>query len=78
MRLNGGRTGVPEKDGQIIYGRPTTTLGSRRPHFRNFMAAGRPVPKHAERQERRTMTLDELRRLVETGRSAADADVAAS
>jgi hypothetical protein len=34
-------------------------------HFRDFLAAGRPAPKHPEKQEQGRMTLDELRRLVE-------------
>ncbi len=29
-------------------------------HFRDFLAAGRPTPKHPEKQERRGMTLEEL------------------
>jgi hypothetical protein len=48
-------------------------------HLRDFMAAGRPAPKPAEKQERRGLTLPELRELVEHEQSAAGthSDVAA-
>ena len=54
------------KDGQIIYGGPDhyARLAATK-HFRDFMAAGRPAPKQPENQERKTLTLDELRRIVE-------------
>ena len=48
------------KDGQIHYARLAATK-----HFRDFVAAGRPAPKQVENQERKTLTLDELRRIVE-------------
>jgi hypothetical protein len=55
------------KDGQIIYGGPDhyARLAAGK-HFRDFMAAGRPAPKNSEKEERRHLTLDELRRLVES------------
>jgi hypothetical protein len=63
------------KDGQIINGGPDhyAQLAATK-HFRDFLAAGRPAPKQSENQERKTLTLDELRRIVEDnakGRPAA-------
>jgi hypothetical protein len=55
------------KDGQILQGGPDhyARLTATK-HFRDFLAAGRPAPKHPEMQQQRGMTLDELRQLVES------------
>jgi hypothetical protein len=59
------------KDGQIINGGPDhyAWLAAAK-HFRDFLAAGRPVPRQPENQERKTLTLDELRRIVEDNATA--------
>jgi hypothetical protein len=55
------------RDGQIIYGGPDhyARLAAGK-HFRDFLAAGRPAPKQPDIEERRYLTLDELRQLVES------------
>jgi hypothetical protein len=60
------------KDGQIVNGGPDhyARLAATK-HFRDFLGAGRPAPKPAEKQERRGMTLQELRELIEQEREAA-------
>jgi hypothetical protein len=47
-------------------------------HLRDFLAAGRPVPKQPEKQERRGITLQELQELGDsTKKSKTDLDVPA-
>ncbi len=67
------------KDGQILDGGPDhyARLAATK-HFRDFLAAGRPVPKQPEKQERRGMTLQELEELVASSKqSRSGVDVAA-
>jgi hypothetical protein len=67
------------KKGQIIYGGPDhyARLAAGK-HLRDFfMAAGRPAPKHPEKDQERKLTLDDIRRLVEAGTSNDDFEVAA-
>ncbi len=71
------------KDGQIIYGGPDhyARLAATK-HLRDFMTAGRPGPKHPDKQERKGITLAELEQLLaerssETDTSEADTKVAA-
>ncbi len=49
------------KEGQIIYGGPDhyARLAATK-HLRDFLSAGRPAPKHPEKQERIRITLQEL------------------
>ena len=65
------------KDGQILDGRPDhyARLAATK-HFRDFLTAGRPVPKQPENQERRTMTYAELKQLAESAMSGKDTNVA--
>jgi hypothetical protein len=68
------------KDGQILQGGPDhyARLAATK-HLRDFLAAGRPAPKHPEKQERRRMTLQELEELVaESCRSKADLSATAT
>ena len=53
------------KDGQIIYGGPDhyARLAAGK-HFRDFLAAGRPAPKQSEIEERKHLTIDELRQIA--------------
>jgi hypothetical protein len=67
------------RDRQIICGGPDhyARLAATK-HFREFLAAGRPTPKHVEKQERRGMTLQELEELVANSeQSRSSVDVAA-
>ena len=59
------------KDGQILDGGPDhyARLAATK-HFRDFITLGRPEPKQLENQERKTLTLDELRRIVEDNATA--------
>ena len=67
------------KDGTIVQGGPDHYARvAATKHFRDFITAGRPVPKQADKQERRTLTLDELRRLVEEEARAKTAEDAAA
>jgi hypothetical protein len=62
------------KDGQVVHGGPDhyARLAATK-HFREFLAAGRPAPKPAEKQDRRGLTLPELRELVEEEPTHSDA-----
>ena len=53
------------KDGQIVYGGPDhyARLAATK-HFRDFLMAGRPVPKQQEKETRRGLTLPELEALL--------------
>ena len=53
------------KEGQILYGGPDhyARLAATK-HFRDFLGAGRPVPKQPEKEERKGMTLPELEALL--------------
>jgi hypothetical protein len=53
------------KDGQLISGGPDhyARLAATK-HLRDFLAAGRPAPKHPEKEERSMMTLPELEELL--------------
>ncbi len=53
------------KEGQIIYGGPDhyARLAATK-HLRDFLSAGRPVPKQPEKEERRRITLQELEELL--------------
>jgi hypothetical protein len=67
------------KEGHIVYGGPDhyARLAATK-HFRDFLAAGRPVPKSPEKQERRRITLQELEELVASSKqSRSGVDVAA-
>jgi hypothetical protein len=74
----GARREYFTKDGQVIYGGPDhyARLAAGK-HLRYFMAAGRPAPKHPEKQDERKLTLDDIRRLVEAESSKSDFEVAA-
>ena len=58
------------KEGHIIYGGPDhyARLAAGK-HFRDFLAAGRPAPKHPEKQEQTGMTLHQLQQLVEASKN---------
>ena len=68
------------KDGDVVYGGPDhyARLAATK-HFREFLAAGRPLPKHEETQQRTTLTRPELRQLLEHEQKAdgTHSDVAA-
>ena len=67
------------EDGQVVHGRPDhyARIAAKK-DFRGFMTVGRPAPKQADKQERRTLTLEELRRLVEEDARAKTAEDAAA
>ncbi|MBC8164682.1 MAG: hypothetical protein H7Y20_02285 [Bryobacteraceae bacterium] len=58
------------KDGQIVYGGPDhyARLASTK-HLRDFANAGRPAPKHPEKQERRTITYRQLEAVVKASQN---------
>ena len=59
------------KDGRVIYGGPDHYARfAAGKHLRDFAAAGRPVPKHPEKQAPRRITLDDLKALVKEERDA--------
>ena len=53
------------KEGRIIYGGPDhyARLAATK-HLRDFLSAGRPAPKHPEKEERKRLTLPELEELL--------------
>ena len=53
------------KEGQIIYGGPDhyARLAATK-HLRDFLSAGRPAPKHPEKEQRRRLTLQEVEELM--------------
>ena len=53
------------KEGLVIYDGPDhyARLAATK-HLRDFLSAGRPAPKHPEKQERRRITLQELEELL--------------
>ena len=53
------------KEGEILYGGPDhyARLAATK-HFRDFLGAGRPVPKQPEKEEKRRITLPELEELL--------------
>jgi hypothetical protein len=64
------------KEGQIIYGGPDHYARvAATKHLRDFLSAGRPAPKQAEKEERRTLTLPELEELLREDREAKKASL---